>query len=387
MIKPTFASLFTGGGLADCGAIAARCQPIWGVEYVPQLAEMASTNLSHDVSCQSILDCDPMRFDRPDILWASPPCPSFSTAKTNAQETEDDIALAQKVADFIAVLQPPVFILENVQGYAKSKSLKLIENKLYELGYWIDRQVLNSADYGVPQTRKRLILRAVKEAWVPSLPPTQKWRGWYEAIEDLIPSLPESEFADWQLERMPDLIKRAWIYAESSDLVGVSAEGYLVESKYRDRNGCIAKRSDYPSPTVTKMDPLFKAFLVEVQNTIRDNTTRSFDEPSFTITANSMRRPASTPRAFLVNESSTMEVRIAEEPAAAQVKSDRNLKQKAWLSQGRVVAMTPRALGRFQTLPDWYELPENKWATVAIGNGVPCLLSQQVIESLISCIA
>lgn len=387
-MKPTFASLFTGGGLADCGAIAAGCEPIWGIEYIPQIAEMAESNLNHKVICQSILDCDPLKFDRPGILWASPPCPSFSTAKTNAQETENDIALAQKVADFISVLQPSVFILENVQGYAKSKSLQLIENTLYELGYWVDRQVLNAADFGVPQTRKRLILRAIKGGWVPSLPTAQKWRGWYEAIEDLIPGLPETEFAPWQLERIPDLVKRAWDYAESCNRLDGSKDGFLMESKYRDRNGRIVKRSDYPAPTVTKIDPLFKAFLLNSNQSEWGDHFREEIEPSYTVRCASGGRT----RAFIVDgqnarseEKGGLNYRIAEEPVFTISASSAT--RKSWLSQGKVVAMTPRALGRFQTLPDWYELPDNKWAAIAIGNGVPSLLAQKVIESLISCIS
>ena len=48
---------------------------------------------------------------------------------------------------------------------------------------------------------------------------------------------------------------------------------------------------------------------------------------------------------------------------------------------GRVVQMTPRALARFQSFPDWYELPANRaLACRVIGNAVPPLLYQRVIE-------
>ncbi len=52
---------------------------------------------------------------------------------------------------------------------------------------------------------------------------------------------------------------------------------------------------------------------------------------------------------------------------------------RAWLSRGRVVSMTPRALARFQSLPDSYVLPEKKsLACKGIGNGVPCDLMRAV---------
>jgi site-specific DNA-cytosine methylase len=54
---------------------------------------------------------------------------------------------------------------------------------------------------------------------------------------------------------------------------------------------------------------------------------------------------------------------------------------RAWLSAGRVVRMTPRALARFQSIPDSYILPDNnKLACTVIGNGVCPLLYQRIIE-------
>jgi DNA (cytosine-5)-methyltransferase 1 len=44
--------------------------------------------------------------------------------------------------------------------------------------------------------------------------------------------------------------------------------------------------------------------------------------------------------------------------------------------------MTPRALARFQSFPDWYELPERaSLACRIIGNAVPPLLMQRVMEA------
>ena len=62
--------------------------------------------------------------------------------------------------------------------------------------------------------------------------------------------------------------------------------------------------------------------------------------------------------------------------------------RRAWLFNGRVVAMTPRCLARFQSFPDSYILPDPNWLTGAndlacrvIGNAVPPLLYQRVIEA------
>jgi site-specific DNA-cytosine methylase len=55
---------------------------------------------------------------------------------------------------------------------------------------------------------------------------------------------------------------------------------------------------------------------------------------------------------------------------------------RATTPSGRVVRMTPRALARFQTVPDDYALPEkNTLACKVIGNGVPCLMMQRIMEA------
>jgi DNA (cytosine-5)-methyltransferase 1 len=49
-----------------------------------------------------------------------------------------------------------------------------------------------------------------------------------------------------------------------------------------------------------------------------------------------------------------------------------------------VVAITPRCLARFQSFPDWYELPAKRTlAATGIGNAVPPLLMQRIAEGLL----
>ena len=75
----------------------------------------------------------------------------------------------------------------------------------------------------------------------------------------------------------------------------------------------------------------------------------------------------------------------AEEPAPTCVASDTvKSNTKAWLEQGKVVMMTPRANARFQSFPDSYILPDKKsLAQKIIGNAVSPLAAYHFAKELI----
>src|SRR3972149_297635 len=93
----TLASMFTGGGLFDIGAIAAGYTSIWGIEMDDKIAAVARLN-DLPVITADVCKVDFSALERPDHLHASPPCPNFSVAKTNSKETERDLALAHAVS-------------------------------------------------------------------------------------------------------------------------------------------------------------------------------------------------------------------------------------------------------------------------------------------------
>lgn len=365
----TFASLFTGGGLADIGAKQAGYSLLWGVELDPTIAAIAQQNLGHPVYQASVVDMDWATLERPDHLHMSPPCQDFSVAKSTGKTSNDNDALAQACIDAIKALEPSTVTLENVEGYRKAKGFQAIVDALWGLGYWVNVDVLNSADFGVPQTRRRLILRAVKGGFPGPLPePVKPWKGWYQAIEDLIPTLPETQFAPWQLKRLPKLFDgQTWMVQRQP---GAKGDG--------------ERAVDEPIKTFCSTDTVPKAYFVEDPNSSRDATIRGFDEPVPTVISGALRRPISSPKALLLSKDKgdySDGHRWQDEPAMTTTAND-NGRRRIATPSGRVVRMTPRALARFQTMPDWYTLPEkNALACRIIGNGIPCLMMQRIMES------
>ena len=212
----TYADLCSGGSGATRGALDAGLTPLWGIENVDEIAQVSSDNGFHVVTADATT-VDPAGYERPGVLHASLPCPNFSPAKMGGKETAEDIALALATVRFIEALEPRVFTLENVWRYRRSESWRLIQDALNRTGYWTDVHHLNSADFGVPQTRKRMIVRAARPGWLPPLPAPVPWVGWYQAIEDLLPGLSDSAFAPWQLKRgVQDMLDQACLFAQGS---------------------------------------------------------------------------------------------------------------------------------------------------------------------------
>jgi DNA (cytosine-5)-methyltransferase 1 len=197
----TFASLFTGYGGADLGAIQAGLTPVWGGEKDPDISYVANLNHGNYISCLDAKDCNFSLLQRPGWLHASPPC-TTATVVNDKKESQEDIELAQATCRAIEVLQPQYFSLENVAGYVRYQSFAKIVSRLYDLNYAWDYKVLDCSDYGVPQARKRLFFVASKNpsvfGWVDRIPKVEEKANWYDAIADLIPTLPECKLKESQ---------------------------------------------------------------------------------------------------------------------------------------------------------------------------------------------
>jgi DNA (cytosine-5)-methyltransferase 1 len=322
----TTGSFFTGGALFDIGAIQAGYTPIWGIEKDDRIASVARLN-GLPVTTADVLDIDLATLDRPDHFHASPPCPNFSVAKADGEETELDIAMAQAVCKAVRYFKPDTLTLENVAGYKNSKSFRLIADTLSDCGYWWDAQSLNAADFGVPQTRVRLFVRASR-GLLRGYPGPVKWRGWYEAVADIIHTFPETKFANWQLARLPkeakDFIfnknRNSLAWAKENDVIGVEKPyATVVANKHLPRAFIVGQQKfgdelniaagELPAYTVTsnRNQSSIRAFVVsggagDLPRRAVDNGTpndygasvtfRGETEPIFTVTASEPRRPA-----------------------------------------------------------------------------------------------
>lgn len=309
----TSASLFTGGGGFDVGAKQAGYKPVWGIEIDPKIAEYAERNINNfRVIVSDVSTVDYSILPRVDHLHLSPVCKNASVANSQGGEAPEDIEAAKASCRAIEALQPETVTLENVWTYRDFEAFHLIIRCLIENGYRLNWWHLNAADYGVPQTRKRLILIADKRRQPQRPRPTHSktpdmfgvfapWGGWYKATRN---EQEISEPTPWQIT-------------------------HLGASPLRLNGNIVA---------------------IETQNGIRKATFRGAEAPLWTLTAS-----------FLTS-----------------MKSHHLIS-----NHGQWFRFTKRAFAKIQTFPDWYELPEkNSIYADVIGNAVPCLLAQRIMESI-----
>ena len=166
-------------------------------------AKEIADNHGNHIVVADVRDVDPKKLvgavDGGEVQYfhASPVCKNFSKAKREGGEVELDKETALSTAEFIAKTRPKVVTIENVKGYRNSEALKIITDELTRQGYDWDADVYNTADYGGYTKRERLIVRAKRDGKLPpkpeKLPEELRKKGWYSAVEDLIPHLEEKK--------------------------------------------------------------------------------------------------------------------------------------------------------------------------------------------------
>ena len=103
------------------------------------------------------------------LVAGCPPCQGFSslTSKYKKKDARNDLLL--EMARLIEEVKPKMVMLENVPGLARrgKRILSQFVKRLEKLGYEINRDILQLADYGVPQSRRRFVLLAGKGFRIP----------------------------------------------------------------------------------------------------------------------------------------------------------------------------------------------------------------------------
>lgn len=194
-------SLFSGAFGLDLGFMAAGFDLQFATDIDPDSKEVADRNLPSiqfvledfaQVSSRDILHTANLGVGDVDALVGGPPCQPFSTAGKRRGLKDPRASPLKGFVRAVKEIQPRAFVMEEVTGLKsarlkhvpisqrgkrplepeeqKGSAFEVVLEMLRSTGYGLVYGVLNAADYGAPQSRRRLIFIGLRDA-TPTLPP------------------------------------------------------------------------------------------------------------------------------------------------------------------------------------------------------------------------
>jgi DNA (cytosine-5)-methyltransferase 1 len=186
-IRPTISvvSLFSGCGGMDLGFRGGFS--FLGKRYAKQPFDIKWANDFNEAACRTYFknvgqhiqygDIWEKISDLPgnaDVVIGGFPCQDISVNGKGAGVDGKRSGLYRAMVQVVKQLQPKIFVAENVKGLLmrhNAKSLERVVNDFTALGYQVQYKLYSAADYGVPQTRERVIIVGTRENQVTFNPP------------------------------------------------------------------------------------------------------------------------------------------------------------------------------------------------------------------------
>lgn len=377
--RPIAVDLFAGAGGLSLGFEQAGYDIAAAVEYDPIHAAVHefnfpySTTFCRDVSTitgRDIRDRSLIGDREIHVVAGGPPCQGISLIGKRALEDPRN-KLMDEFARLVTELQPRYFVMENVAGLTVGDHRELLTEVVQTMsasGYKVvlPWRVLQAADYGTPQSRRRLILMGARaDVPMPTYPQStvtpRTLRGGVESRDYSLPLGPSVWDA---ISDLPDA--HSYLDLETSDTVR-------------------ARLGD-PSP--------YAAVLRGVMRDIHDYSyPRRFNPNILTSSARTKHTDKSIDR-FAATPPGTTEpvsrfLRLHPEGIANTLRAGTASDRGAYTAPRPIHPTLPRVItvreaARLHGYPDWFRFHVTKWNGFReIGNSVPARLAQAVAAALL----
>jgi A/G-specific adenine glycosylase len=170
--KPIGIDLFAGAGGLSLGFEQAGFRILYAVEKDKHAVETYLKNRENNpeltvdprdinnIKPKEILDKLGLKCGELDIVICGPPCQGFSTSNMRTRNLANpQNQLVFKFIEFVNVLKPKWFLMENVAGldtFENGLFRDLLLKEFMSIGYETENMILNSVNFGVPQSRNRI---------------------------------------------------------------------------------------------------------------------------------------------------------------------------------------------------------------------------------------
>ena len=270
-----YIDLFSGAGGFSLGFDNSGFQNVFSIDIEPSFCETYNHNFQrHNLIQKDICDVTDSELkylkehDEIDVVIGGPPCQGFSIAGNIGRKFIEDPRnkLFKEFARVVKVIEPSYFVMENVArlyNHNKGNTRKEIIDDFKNLGYKVECKILNSADYGVPQVRKRIIFIGTKNNQEILFP--KKEVDKYVTVKEALSSYPKLESG--QESKIPNHI--AMSHSEQMlhkmSFVTDGGDRNEIPEQIRPKSGDVRKYIKYSSnkPSVTVTGDMRKIFHYE----------------------------------------------------------------------------------------------------------------------------
>lgn len=159
-------SLFSGAGGLDLGLIAAGHKIVWANDFDADCVKTYIHNIGNHITLDAIENIPSTNIPDCDAVVGGFPCQGFSQANRLRVGDDPRNSLYKEFLRVITDKQPKWFLAENVRGILSldgGEAIKRIEQDFAHAGYRVQKRLFNTADYGVPQSRRRVIIAGTRE--------------------------------------------------------------------------------------------------------------------------------------------------------------------------------------------------------------------------------
>jgi len=208
--------LFCGAGGSSLGAAASGVEIVAGFDIWSVAGSVYRANFLRarfhlcDLAALDESDIWVIRDDLGpvDLLLASPPCTDYSLARGARPPSPAGLDLPWCVWTFARVIRPRWIVVENVIGVRRWHGYRPFLYALMGLGYRARVCILDAADFGVPQRRRRLYIVCDREAEPPEIAPRTAHRPARDVIDPGV-GVYKPLYAPWRARATIERVERA----------------------------------------------------------------------------------------------------------------------------------------------------------------------------------
>lgn len=194
-MKPSVIDLFAGVGGLSLGFEKQGFNVLIANEYDESIADAYSKNhkgtkmIVGDITSLNLKETFGSYAGKVDVVIGGPPCQGFSQKGQRKTIHDERNFLFKYYVAVVELVKPRYFVMENVPNLLTAENgyfFREIEELFNKMGYSLEHGVLNAADYGVPQNRRRAIIIGKLNGDAPKLPkPKDEKVTIWDAISDL----------------------------------------------------------------------------------------------------------------------------------------------------------------------------------------------------------